>query len=122
MSGLVNNGINLAYPMDSTTFFNNFFTAPFAFSSNEHDALLSFFEKFTGDVGSAKILVSAIIYTGKQQKIDPMHILEQFKNLPAGELSKTLALFLNYYRYGTSLLGTSPGQQSNRYVTRCILF
>ncbi len=115
--------VDLSSPVPAKRYFNNFFVrAPISFSSNQHDALLSFFEVVTNDEKAAKSIAAAVIYTGKRQGIDPMQILEKFRTLKGAELSRTLALFLNYYRYGSSLLGVSSINQSNMYVTRSVLF
>ena len=123
MTNITNiSAINLSKPIVEKRFFNNFFDKPISFASNQHDALLSFFQTVAKNPKAAMILTSAVIYTGKQQGIEPMQILEKFRSLNGAELSRVLTLFLNYYRYGSSLIGTSIVKQNNKYVMRSVVY
>jgi hypothetical protein len=107
----------------STTgqFFNNFFTADYNISPDANDAIVSFFERTTDNVESAQALAAAVIYTSLSQQVDPMIRLQEFSQLPPGDLNEYLALFLNLNRVGSSLLGVSITPVTNPYVTRTIL-
>ena len=53
--------------------------------------------------------------------MDPMSIVQQFRAVPAGELTLYLAMFLNLNRVGTSLVGLNNQPVVNKYITRAIL-
>ena len=104
-------------------YFNNFNNLPpINFSADQFDAFISFFETTTDNRESAEQLASAIIYTSKQQNIPPMTMLDQFRALRGAELTQAMALFLNYYRFGSSLIGVSTVVQSNQYIKRAVIF
>lgn len=104
----------------TTQFFNNYFSPELTVSSDQNSAIFSYFESFTGSKESAHALTSAVIYTSKSQNLDPMEVLNQFRQLPPGELNGYLCLFLNTTRIGTSLLGISNQTTTNKYVKRTI--
>ena len=105
----------------TTAYFNNFNSPRSGISPDVNDTILSYFEQQTGDVESAKILVQTIIDTAIAQREDPLKVLEQFQKVPAGDLSGTLALYLNSTRVNTSLLGIKVAPKTSRFVTRTIL-
>lgn len=90
-------------------------------TSQASDALISFFENFTGNTESAQLLASSIIFTSAMQGIDPIGLLQEFKNLPAGQLNNYLAAFINLNRVPTSLLGVQNQPKISKYVQRAIL-
>lgn len=104
----------------TTTFFNNFFTPDYTVSENTNDAILSYFQTQTGDKQSAALLAQAVINTAQQQREDPLLILDQFKQLPQGEVNAILALYLNTTRVSTSLLGVKNIPTPNKFVSRTI--
>ena len=89
----------------TTRYFNNFFIPDYTVSQNTNDAIVSFFQQQSNNLESAKLLAQAVIDTAQAQREDPMAVLSQFQNLPDGELSALLALYLNSSRVNTSLLG-----------------
>lgn len=103
-------------------YFNNYFINPGNISSDQNTAITAFFETITdGNRQSAAVLSSTVVYTAMAQGIDPMSILEQFRNLNKGELNLYLAMFLNLNRVGTSLVGLNNQPVQNKYITRTIL-
>lgn len=113
--------LNSSGTTKTTRFFNNFFTPKYTVSQNQNDAIVSYFEQQTNDVESAKLLAQAVIDTAQAQREDPMVVLSEFQNLPAGELNTILALYLNSSRVNTSLLGIKTSPKQNPYVTRTII-
>lgn len=105
----------------TTTFFNNYFSSVPPINSNVNDAIVSFFEKQTGDAESAKILADAVINTAHQQNEDPLNVLDQFRELGVGELNVYLALYLNLSRVNSSLLGVKNVPKTSKYVQRSII-
>jgi hypothetical protein len=116
----VNIGVNKSTP--SSKYFNNYFVNPGNISSNQNDAVVSFFQEQTGgNKQSAAVLASTVIYTAMAQGVDPMSIIQQFQALPKGQINLYLAMFLNLNRVGTSLVGVNNQPVQNKYVTRSIL-
>lgn len=116
----VNLSVNQNTP--ATQYFNNFFTPAGTISTDQNDALTAYFQQVTGgNLQSAAILASNVVYTALQQGVDPMTIVQQFQSLPAGELNLYLAMFLNLNRIGTSVVGVNNQQNQNKYITRAIL-
>ena len=107
----------------STTkqFFNNFFTKNYSISANANDAVVSYFEEYTGSQEAGQQLARAVIYTSLSQEIDPMSVIDQFSKMSKGEIDDYLAMYLNLNRVGSSLIGTSNQPLQNKYVQRCIL-
>lgn len=126
----MSDNINLA-PIDSgikgvefnpSNYFNNLSFVPLDISTNVSHAVQSFFESYTDNKRSAEILASAVIFTSVSQGVDPMQTLDEFLQLPPGELNEFLITFLNFNRIGTSLLGVKNTTRSvNQFVKRSIL-
>jgi len=112
---------NAIDPPDANKFFNNFFEFPIEVSSNVDAAILAHFETITDNKESARALASAVIYTALKQGLNPMAVLDEFRNISPGDLNTYTALFLNYERRGTSFLGLVNRPVQNKYVTRAIL-
>lgn len=107
--------------ISAENYFNNFFTRDFSISAGTNDAVVGFFEKLTGDPGSAKIIASSVLYTALSQGYDPMEVMNEFYKLSPGELNSYLCIFLNLSRRNTSQLGILNAPRSNQYVQRTIL-
>jgi hypothetical protein len=124
MSNAVNTSI-VDLSQNKTTsagkYFNNYFVTPNTISSNQNDAVVAYFQQVTGNVQSAAILASTVIYTAMSQGVNPMSIIQQFQALKPGELNLYLAMFLNLNRVGTSLVGVNNSPTQNKYITRAIL-
>lgn len=102
-------------------FFNNFFRQDFNLSPNVNDAVVSYFEKQADNKEAAQALAASVIYTSLAQDVNPMQTLDEFKDLPPGELNVFLAMYLNLNRVGSSLLGVRQQPTTNKYVSRTIL-
>lgn len=90
-------------------------------TANAQAAVVSYFQELTGNKASADILASSIIFTSAMQGLDPVGLIQEFKNLPAGQLNNYLAAFLNLNRVPTSLLGVQNQPKVSKYVQRAIL-
>lgn len=112
---------NFNDPPNVDRFFNNYFNFPVEVSTNVDAAIVAHFEQITDNKESARALASAVIYTAIKQGINPMSVLDEFRQIPAGDLDTYTALFLNYERIGTSFLGLKNRPAQNKYVTRAIL-
>lgn len=104
------------------TYFNNLSNPPISVATNVSHAVLSFFEEYTGNKQSAEVLASAVIFTSASQGINPMETLQEFMNMPKGQIDDFLITLLNFNRFGTSLLGSiNTLKPSNQMVKRTIL-
>lgn len=108
-------------PPDVTKYFNNFFIKDLNVSTNISDAVIAFFDEYTGNRASAQILATSVILTSLAQNINPMSTLAEIKKVGKGELSDYLAVFLNLNRIGTSLLGRINQPKTSVYIRRSIL-
>lgn len=106
---------------DAEQFFTNYFTPQLDVAANVDDAIVAFFSQQTGSTVSGRQLASAVIYTAISQHIDPMVALDQFKQVPQGDLNAYLCMFLNFNRVGTSYLGVTNQPMTNKYVKRAIM-
>lgn len=105
----------------TTRYFNNFFIPAYNVSESTNDAIISFFVEQTGSHDTAVVLAQAFINTAQSQREDPMAVLTQFQQLGQGNLTASLALYLNISRVPTSLLGVKNTVQTNPYVARTIV-
>ena len=88
-----------------TEFFDKYFTKKLEFSTNEVDAVISFFEK-RGFERSAAISTGTILL--QQAKLDNIKVfvlLDTLKDFDETKLSAVVAEVLNYNRLNTSTLG-----------------
>jgi hypothetical protein len=108
---------------DSKTadYFNDYFKTLPNVSQNVNDALLGYFQSFTGDKETGATMAASVLYTALNQGIDPMVLIDEFKRLSKTELNAYLVLFLNFDRANTSLIGISNSPQISKYITRAIL-
>jgi hypothetical protein len=101
-------------------YFNNFSAINFSIG-RANDALVAYFQEYTGNAASGQALAAAVIYTARLQAVDPMQVLTQFKNMTANELNTYLAAFLNFNRIPTSLIGIKTTPMTSAFVTRAVL-
>lgn len=105
----------------TTDYFNDFFKSDLTTSQNVDDAIIGYFQTVTGDKESGRTLAAIVLSTALDRGIDPMTVVDEFRNLTPGELSAYLTVFLNISRANTSLLGISNTPQTNKYIERAIL-
>jgi hypothetical protein len=106
---------------ETSSFFNNYFRDPISASQFTNDAVVGFFENYTKNKDTAKVLAAAILRTADAQGIDPMTLVQEFQQLQGQELNAYLTFILNLNRVGTSLLGISNNPQQSQYIIRSIL-
>lgn len=105
----------------TTNFFNNYFLQPIELDQNINDSILSYFEQFTGNRESAKLLVQTVIETAKKNRENPLSILEGFQKMQTTELNAVLAIYLNSVRVNTSFLGVKKNPKISPYIERSII-
>lgn len=115
--------VNLSNNASTTAqqYYNNYFLGTLNVSSNQNDAVNAYFQSITDNPQAAQVLASTVVYTAISQGINPMSIVQQFQEIPSGQLSLYLAMFLNLNRVGTSLVGVNNQPVVNKYITRAIL-
>lgn len=101
-------------------YFNNFYLPGINVSQNVNDAVVGYFLQVAENEAGAKALASAVILTSVSQGVDPMTTLDEFRKIPAGNLSTYLSMFLNLNRVGTSFLGINNAPRTTKYVERMI--
>lgn len=77
----------------TTKYFNNIFDPTIGISQNLNDAIYSYFEEYTQNIESAKILTQVVINTAQAQNLNPLDVLQDFKKLDNNELNAYLSLF-----------------------------
>jgi hypothetical protein len=126
MSNQITTATNIQAPdlsnaqQDPNKYFNNFFAIDFSVGAS-NDAIVAYFEKYTGNATSGKALAAAVLYTAQAQDMDPMVVLAEFQRMPANELNNYLAAFLNFNRVPTSIIGIKTTQSTSPYITRSII-
>jgi hypothetical protein len=126
MSSQISTATNLQGPdlsvgqNDPAKFFNNFFALNFTVGP-DNDAIVAYFEQYTGTVAAGKALAAAVLYTAQSQNINPMQVLADFQKLTPGQLNSYLAAFLNFNRVPTSIIGIKSQSSTNPYVERSII-
>lgn len=106
----------------TTNYFNNLYRPAAAISSGKYDSIVSYFQQQTGSIDSAKLMTQAVIDTAEAQQVDPLQLLDQFKNSQDDELSVILALYMNSSRVNTSFLGFKQSPPLNKFIERSIIF
>lgn len=126
MSNQITTATNIQAPdlsnaqQDPNKYFNNFFAIDFSVGA-ANDAIVAYFEKYTGNATSGKALAAAVLYTAQAQNMDPMVVLAEFQRMPTNELNNYLAAFLNFNRVPTSIIGIKTTQSTSPYITRSII-
>lgn len=113
--------VNLDTVDNTTAFFNNLFDQTITVSSEVDQAVVSFFEKKTGNIISAKSIAGALLLTCLGQGVDPLIVLDRYRKLPANDLDVYTAMILNLSRVNTSVLGVINTPPVSPYVTRTII-
>jgi hypothetical protein len=108
-------------PRDNiNNYFNNLYSNDQSIGA-ANDAIVAFFEQYTGNKIAGQNLAAAVIYTAQAQQMDPMKVMSDFASLPKGQLNTYLVAFLNVNRVPTSLIGINNGTKTSPYIQRSIL-
>jgi len=106
---------------ETVEYFNNYFQEDISVTQNVVDALFAFFEPMADNKEATNALVHAIIITAFDNKINPISVLDEFKNLDALKVDAYLAMFLNLSRKNTSLIGVSNVPAISSHIARTLL-
>lgn len=113
-------GPNVNPSSNINNYFNNLYSNDQSIGA-ANDAVVAFFEQYTGNKIAGQNLAAAVIYTAQAQQMDPMKVMSDFASLPKGQLNTYLVAFLNVNRVPTSLIGINNGTKTSPYVQRSIL-
>lgn len=107
---------------DPNSYLSNYYNLSLSVDAQKYDAVLAFFLRRTkGDKTSAEALTSTIITISQNKGIDPILMIEQFKNIKdETAFQAALIALINTGRRVTSKLGFSNRPLPNPYAERNI--
>ena len=103
------------------TFFDEYYSAPLEFPSNEVDAVLGYFEKRGFDKTSAGTVAGVLMRQAKIDEVKVFELLDTLKGFNEVQLSNVVTEVLNYNRQKMSSLGYKVDQSSSKLESRNIL-
>lgn len=106
---------------ETNQYFTNLYTVDMSIGPETNDALVAFFQEYTGNKIAGQNLAGTVLYTAKAQNISPMTVLDNFTKMPKNQLNSYLLAFLNASRSPTSVLGARTQQSTNPNVQRTVL-
>jgi|TARA_B100001057_G_scaffold223199_1_gene223500 hypothetical protein len=102
-------------------FFNEYYSAPLEFPSNEVDAVIGFFENRGFEKTSAATIGSVLMRQAKIDEVKIFELLDTLKGFDEVQLSKVVTEVLNYNRQKMSSLGYKIDQSDSKLESRNIL-
>lgn len=107
---------------DPNSYLSNYYNTALPVSGQTYDAVLTFFLRRTkGNRSSAEALTATIMTIAQNKGIDPMLMLDQFKNIREDTaFQASLIALINSDRRETSKLGFAAKPSANPYVERNI--
>ena len=108
MNNVYNNIPNTKIPNSSDATlqaFDAYFIAPLELKVSTFDAIKSFFTGRGFDISAAESITVIIMKQAKQDRYNPMQVLDSLKGLDSVELTSLIAEILNYNRFKSSYLG-----------------
>jgi hypothetical protein len=106
---------------ETLDYFRRIYDDPVIVTQNQMDALYAFFIARTENEQTALALVHTVIVTAMGTKVNPMKMLDRFKEQDGISLDAQLARFLNSTRNNTSMLGVKSTPKTNVQISRTIL-
>ena len=101
--------------------FGDYFDNEVQISSQEYDAVVSFFNSKDYAGESAETLAYVICRQAKIDNVSAMSVLDQLSTTDPQELSDVVAEILNLYRFKSSLIGKKQDNITQDVVSRNIL-
>lgn len=92
-------------PNEVRKFFDQYYTKKLEFTSNEVDAVITFFKKNGFEEASAISTGSSLLKQAKLDNVPVFQLLDTLKKLDRLQLSTVVAEVLNYDRISTSTIG-----------------
>lgn len=102
-------------------FFDQYYTKPFEFASNEVDATVSFFAKRGFDEVSSNSVATIVMQQAKIDNVKIFELLDTLGGFDDVQLSTVITEILNYNRAKISTLGYKVDQATNKLETRNIV-
>jgi len=102
-------------------FFDQYYTKPFEFSSNEVDATVGFFAKRGFDEVSSTSVATIVMQQAKIDNVKIFELLDTLGGFDDIQLSTVITEILNYNRAKISTLGYKVDQATNKLETRNIV-
>ena len=102
-------------------FFDEYYSAPLEFPSNEVDAVIGFFENRGFEKTSAATIGSVLMRQAKIDEVKIFELLDTLKGFDEVQLSKVVTEVLNYNRQKMSSLGYKIDQSDSKLESRNIL-
>lgn len=102
-------------------FFTNLYSVDFGVSPEVNDTYNAFFEKYTGSKSAGNQMAATVLYSAIAQGLNPLAVLNDFQQLPKGQIDTYLAAFLNVNRVPTSSIGIKNPVTVNPFISRTIL-
>mgnify|MGYP001201960144 CR=1 FL=1 len=103
-------------------FFNQYFSAPLAFSANEVDAVLGFFESRDFEKSAAQSIATVLMQQAKIDGVKVFELLDTLKGLNSIQLSNVVTEIMNYNREKISTIGYKIDEVADRTEARNILY
>jgi hypothetical protein len=107
---------------NTPAFFNGYYKTNLPVNGQQYDAVLTFFLKRTsGNKVAAEALTASVITIAQNRGINPLSVVDEFKNYKDNDSFKAALLaLLNSERRTTSKLGYSVIPEANPYIVRNI--
>ncbi len=107
---------------NTNAYFSGYYKTNLPVSGQQYDAVLTFFLKRTsGNKTSAEALTASVLTIAQNRGIDPLSLIEEFKQFNDNDSFKaSLLALLNSDRRPTSKLGYSVIPNPNPFITRNI--
>jgi len=103
------------------SFFNNYFSKPLTFPTNQVNAVIAFFEKRGFDNEAAIAVGTVLLQQAKLDNVNVFKLLDTLKGLKDVELSVVVTEVLNYNRPKTSTLGFKRENTADKLEKRNIV-
>lgn len=110
-----------ASTLDTNQYFTNLYTIDLSIGPDINDALVAFFQEYTGNKIAGQNLAGTVLYTAKAQNLNPMQVLDNFQKLSKDQMNSYLLAFLNSTRVPTSALGIKTTSSTSSFIKRTIL-
>lgn len=107
---------------NTSSYFNGYYKTNLPVNGQQYDAVLTFFlKKTSGNKVAAEALTASVITIAQNRGINPLSIVDDFKNYKDNDSFKAALLaLLNTERRTTSKLGYSVTPEANPYIVRNI--
>ena len=101
-------------------YFDQYFTKPLEFSSNEVDAVIGFFSKRGFEQSAAIAVGSTLLQQAKLDNVKVFKLLDTLNGLDEVQLSAIVAEIMNYNRPKTSTVGYRRAETFDKTESRNI--